>query len=35
MRGYDGMYLKNNTRKQIITEKGLRRMEENADDAVE
>ena len=36
MRGEDGIYLKNNRRRrQIITEKGLRRMEEDADDAVE
>jgi hypothetical protein len=36
MRGQDVTCLKNNKRRrQIITEKGLRRMDEDADDAVE
>jgi len=35
MRGEDGIYLKNNRRRRQITEKGLRRMEEDADNAGE
>jgi hypothetical protein len=35
VRGDDGMCLENNRRKQIITKKRLRRMEDDADDAVE
>jgi hypothetical protein len=31
----DGIYLKNNRRRQIITEKGLRRTEDDSDNAVE
>jgi hypothetical protein len=37
MGGEDGIYLKKNNRRrrQIITQKGLRRVEEDANDAVE